>query len=247
MRDIKTEEAVKQISLYHIRESMHLGIQETFNSIKNKIYHSKLLETIQIVINQCEHCDQGKYDRNPIKPKFQISEMPTNINQIVHFHIFTIMKNDFLIAIDQFSKFDSAYHLPDKTQITIVDILEEHFAKIGKPSKIVGGNELNAIRIKGFLQSESVSLHITKPHSHTGNAEVEPLHNTITSKVRTLMLEKPRISPKQMLQKAFRNYNERFHSTIKCTRTEVQTQQVNFETVRKNLKYTKEKYLAKLM
>lgn len=43
-QDIEHEtEAVRQISFYHVRESMHSGIQETYNQLKNKIYFPKLL------------------------------------------------------------------------------------------------------------------------------------------------------------------------------------------------------------
>ena len=46
-QDIETEvEAVKQISFYHIRESIFSGINETYNNIKNKIYFLKLRELI---------------------------------------------------------------------------------------------------------------------------------------------------------------------------------------------------------
>lgn len=70
---VETEvEAVKQISLYHIRESMHSCILETYNQIKNNTYYPKLMELIQIVINKCEICEEIKYDRKPIKPKLKI-------------------------------------------------------------------------------------------------------------------------------------------------------------------------------
>jgi len=71
-QDIESEtKAVKQISFYHVRESMHSGIQETYNQIKNRIYYPKLLALVQVVINQCDWCKEIKYDRNPIKNKFK--------------------------------------------------------------------------------------------------------------------------------------------------------------------------------
>lgn len=63
---------------------MHSGILETYNQIKNKIYYPKLMELIQIVINQCESCQEVKYDRKPIKPKLNFTETPTNKNEIIH-------------------------------------------------------------------------------------------------------------------------------------------------------------------
>ena len=41
-QDIETEaEAFKQISFYHVKESMHSGILETYNQIRNKILLSE--------------------------------------------------------------------------------------------------------------------------------------------------------------------------------------------------------------
>lgn len=75
--DIETEvEAVKQVSLYHVRESMYSDIQETFNAIRYKIYFPKLLELIQIVISQCDVCQQIKYLR---KPKFPETETANSV------------------------------------------------------------------------------------------------------------------------------------------------------------------------
>lgn len=245
-QDLRTEvEAVKQISLYHVRESLHSGIQETFAAIKNKIYYPKLLELINIVINQCEVCQEVKYDRKPIKPKFYLTETATDINQIVHIDIYIIMKHSFLTVIDKFSKFAAAYYLPDRNHVTIIEQLEDHFAKIGKPEKIVAGNEFNSVQIKDFLQEENVSLHLTKAHSHTGIADVESLHRTLAEKFRTLIYQKVKISTRRIIQKAVINYNQRFHSTIKATPIDVQNRKVNFDKIRKNLQITKEKVIEK--
>lgn len=68
----------RQISFYHVRESIHSGIQETYNQLKNKIYFPKLLELVQMVINQCDFCKEIKFDRNPIKNKFSKTETPSD-------------------------------------------------------------------------------------------------------------------------------------------------------------------------
>lgn len=246
-QDLKTEvEVIKQIALYHVRESQHSGIQETYNQIKNKIYYPKLMEHIQIVINQCEICQTVKYDRNPIKPKFSHTETPSDINQIIHIDTYVIKKTSFLTIIDKFSKFGSAYHLTDRNHITIIEQLEDHFTKIGKPTKIVADNEFKAVQIKEFLQTEGITLHLTKPNSHTGNSDIERFHSTIAEKFRILTLNKSRYSVRRLMQKAVRNYNERFHSTIKCSPSDVQTHKTDLEKVCQNMKKAKEMRIRKL-
>lgn len=246
-QDIETEvEAVKQISLYHIRESMHSGIIETYNQIKYKIYYPKLMELIQIVINQCEICQEVKYDRRPIKPKFAITETPSGKNEIIHIDTYVIKGNHFLTVIDKFSKFGAAYPINDRNHVTIIEQLEDHFAKIGKPGKIMADNEFKAIRVKEFLEKENVELHLTKPNSHTGNADIERLHNTIAEKFRILNKIEKEIPTKQLIQRAIRNYNNRYHSSIKCTPSDVHLGKINNNTVRKNLEDNKRKIINKL-
>lgn len=246
-QDIETEvEAVKQISLYHVRESIHSGIMETYNQIRNRIYYPKLIELIQIVINQCEVCQEVKYDRNPIKPKYFITETPSEINEIIHIDTYVMKTYKFLTIVDKFSKFGAVYHLNDRNHITIIEQLEEHFAKIGKPKRIVADNEFKAIRIKEFLDNEKIELHLTKPNSHTGNADIERLHNTIAEKFRILYKINREIPIKQLIQKAVRNYNDRYHSSIKCNPREVHLGKIDKNIVRRNLEENKKKIVGKL-
>ena len=246
-QDIETEvEAVKQISLYHVKESMHSGIQETYNQIKNKIYYPRLMELIQLVINQCEVCQEIKYDRNPIKLKFSYTETPSTKNEIIHIDTYVIKRFHFLTIIDKFSKFGAAYPLNDRNHLTIMEQLDDHFTKVGKPRKIIADNEFKATRLKEFLDNENIELHLTKPNSHTGNADIERFHNTIAEKFRIMYKANKEIPVKQLIQRSIRNYNERYHSTIKCTPKEVQQGKMDENKVRKYLEDSKRKIIDKI-
>lgn len=246
-QDIETEvEAVKQISLYHVRESLHSGIIETYNKIKNKIYFPKLMELIQMVINQCDICQQVKYDRHPIKNKFHYTETPSDKNQIIHIDTYVIKGFHFLTIIDKFSKFGAAYSLSDRNHITLIEKIEEHITKIGKPDKIIADNEFKAIRIKEFLTEQGIELHLTKPNSHTGNADVERFHNTIAEKFRILYQTNKDLPIPQLIQRSIRNYNERYHSSIKCTPNDVQEKRTDPEKIERNLRECKKRKIDKL-
>lgn len=54
------------------------------------------------------------------------------------------------------------------------------------------------------------------------------------------------MSVKRLMQLAIRNYNERFHSTIKSIPKEVQNRTVDFEKIKENLKTVKLKNLSRL-
>lgn len=78
----RTEEEFR-ISLYHNKQSMHSGINETFNLLI-QIFFPKLKQHIQLIISNCEKCLTTKYERKPIKPKFRLTETPVEKNNTIH-------------------------------------------------------------------------------------------------------------------------------------------------------------------
>ena len=72
------EELHKQISLYHTKDYMHSGINKTYNTLNDKIYYAKVKEEIKLIINNCQKCQQIKYDIKPVKLKFHLTETLTN-------------------------------------------------------------------------------------------------------------------------------------------------------------------------
>ena len=102
---LSEDEAYKQIHHYHRNETGHTGISENYEGLKRKIYFPNLKILIQKYVNNCGVCSKAKFDRNPVKPKFQLSETPKDIRQIIHIHQFT----NFLTFIDKFSKFAIAF------------------------------------------------------------------------------------------------------------------------------------------
>lgn len=204
----------KQISLYHTRESLHSGINETYKTLKDKIYYPKLQEHIQLIINNCEKCQEIKYDRKPIKPALAITETPTKKNDIIHLDVFHYTKQTFITIIDKLTKFAIAYLINDRNWIKKIAILEGYLATFGKPRKIIMDNEFKSEQVKRYLQEKQIEVHWTKPNSHTGNADVERLHSTLIEKIQAVEED---ISTEQKIHIAIGNYNDRYHTTIEMT------------------------------
>ncbi len=194
---------------------MHSGINETYNTLKDKIYYPKFKEHIQLIINNCEKCQRVKYDRKPIRPKFKLTETPTDKNEIIHVDIFHFKKQSFVTVIDKLTKFAAAYNITDRNWRAKKAIIIEHFAKFGKPKQIIMDNEFRAEQLIQFLNAEGVEVHLTKPNSHTGNADIERLHSTLLEKLTGI--GEPSLSTEMRIQIVIGNYNDRYHSTIKCT------------------------------
>lgn len=214
-QDIETEEIlIKVLSLEHNKQK-HPGIIALYENLKFRIYSKNLKITINKITNNCDICSRAKYDRNPIKPKFQKTELPTDKNQIIHIDTYVNRKQPFLIFIDKFTKFATAYPLENRTHVEIIEKLKIYFNH-KKPIKLVADNEFKHVNIKEFLNQQNVELHLSKPNSHTGNSDVERLNNSLTEKLRILNVEQLNPIRNQMLE-AINTYNNQYHNTIKCT------------------------------
>lgn len=236
------EEAQKQISLYHTQESLHSGIIETYHSLKNKIYYPKLVKEITKIINNCKTCLQTKYERKPIKKKFELSETPNRPNEILHIDIYYFMKHPFLTLVDKLTKKAYAYYLPNRNWVKKIETLEEHFSKFGKPYKIIADNEFKSENLKEFFNAHEVNLHLTKPNTHTGNSDVERFHSTLQEKLVTM--RNLDLTIIQKVHKAVNNYNNRYHSTIRMSPEEAMF--ADIATLRNHIKTEKEKRIEKL-
>lgn len=234
----------KQISLYHKNESGHSGIIATYETLKTKIYNPKLKITIHEILNNCDICTGAKYDRRPIREKFHITETPKNINEIVHIDIYTNSKHNFLTSIDKFSKHAICLHLEDRTHITILEKIRQVISIRGKMKKLVFDNEFKSQPIKEFCEKENIEYHLTKPNSHTGNADIERLNGTLTEKIRTLNLEEELPIRTQIL-KAVEIYNKTYHSTIKTSPLSVQNKEEDYATIYDRIVKSKENSIHK--
>jgi len=132
--------AYKNIHQYHKFETGHTGINENYDGLKKLIYYPNLKTLIQKYINNCDICSHVKYETNPVKEKFKLTEIPTDIKQIVHMDIYTNSKTNFLTFIDRFSKFTTAYYLEDRNNQTIIEKLRNYKSQRGHFKKLITDN-----------------------------------------------------------------------------------------------------------
>lgn len=216
-RDLRNEdEATKQVALFHTKESGHSGIIPNYQDLKRKIYYPKLKYIIHKVVNNCDICSSSKYDRNPVKKKFLITETPCDTKEIVHIDTYVNSKHSFIVFVDKFSKHAAAFYLEDRNSKTLIEKIRLYISIFGKMQKIVCDNEFNSVNVKQFCQEEDINIHFTKPNSHTGNSDAERFNNTLTEKIRALNIEN-KLPIKDQVSKAVEIYNNTYHSTIETT------------------------------
>ncbi|XP_055390591.1 uncharacterized protein LOC129619374 [Condylostylus longicornis] len=116
---------------------------------------------------------------------------------------------------DKFSKFATAYYLEDRNNQTIIEKLREYKSQRGHFKKLVTDNEFCSVNIKDYLRKENIELNLVKPNSHTGNSDIERLHNTLSEKIRMLGIENKDLNIKEKIFRALEWYNNSYHSTTR--------------------------------
>ncbi len=214
---IDENQLAKIIEEQHLKNN-HRGITESIQQLKLKFYHPKLSEHTTIFINNCEICNIEKYDRKPIKQKFQITETPICPNQIIHMDVlYTFKKELFVTFIDKFSKFAQAIKINARTWIEFKRVVLQFISSYGHVNKIVTDNELGlkAIPFTEFLRNQNIEMHFTSNNNHTSNSDIERLHNTFNEHLRLLRHDSNGDTDtiEEKMLKIILFYNNTIHST----------------------------------
>jgi hypothetical protein len=86
-------------------------LDETEARTKRLYYWPDQRRSIQNYINKCETCQLTKYDRKPLKLKFNVTPTPIEPFEIVHIDTLTFERTKFLTIFDTFSKYAQVYKL----------------------------------------------------------------------------------------------------------------------------------------
>lgn len=219
---IESDEQEELIRNCH-RDRNHRGITETYLYLKRDFYFPQMQSLINKTINNCEICQTLKYDRNPPKLKFQLTETPSKPLDILHIDIYTINAKCILTIIDKFSKYATGYTLPSRTSIFVLKSLKHCFSLLGIPKKIVcdQGTEFMSNIFKDFCEQYKIDLHYTSVQQSTSNSPVERLHSTITEIYRIIMNKRKTlkldIDHDEILYESFITYNNSIHSSTKLS------------------------------
>lgn len=217
--DITNKNDIKEIiQNYHEGKSNHRGIDETYQKIKERYYWPNAKNSVQTYINDCEICQQSKYERNPVKIKMNVTPTATKPFEIIHIDTFTFEQSKFLTIVDSFSKYAQAYPLKSLSGTEIADSLIQFFSHHGIPKQIVldNGTELKNSLLTELLGLHKIKLHFISPHHPQSNGIIERFHSTIIEHIRLLNTQgfsKTAIAMKMIY--AILAYNHSLHSVTK--------------------------------
>uniref|UniRef100_A0A0A9YJ44 RNA-directed DNA polymerase n=1 Tax=Lygus hesperus TaxID=30085 RepID=A0A0A9YJ44_LYGHE len=209
------------IRKYHEGITNHRGIDETHNHLKRTHYWPNMRESIQRFINNCNLCVRCKYDRNPIKVKYNVTPTASRPLETVHMDKLTLEGSKFLTIIDSFSRHAQAYPLKSSNAIDVVESLLTHFCIYGIPINIVtdNGPEFQNSVVREFMLLHNINLHFTSSQHPDSNGLIERFHSTLIEHIRILneRSEYKKSNMNTKVKYALLAYNNSIHSTSKLT------------------------------
>lgn len=248
--DTKLTEIIK---LEHLNNN-HRGIQAVYEELKLKFYNPNLRLMITKFINNCEICLLEKYDRNPPKIPYKVTETPNKPREIIHIDVFyTLDKKQFMTLIDKFSKYAMAFPINGRNCGEFKNKLLQVISMFGKVGKIVVDNELGfkASEMQTFLEKENISIHFTSNSNHTSNADIERLHNTINEHIRLLRHDEKSKDEtiEEKIMRIIGFYNNTIHSTTGIKPIDFVNGKISeekYKDIHDRMEAKKDKYISKL-
>lgn len=246
LRDIEDEDEQDNIIQDYHNKSHHRGIQETFSHLRREYYFPTLKSKITYYINNCKICNTVKYDRQPPKQNYSMTQTPKAPLEIVHMDIFYLNSEHMLTLLDKFSKFGQAYTLKSRNPLHIKQQLGKFFSSYGLPKLIVTDSETSfrSISLRQYLEEANINFHYTSIRSSNSNSPVERFHSTLLETYRIIRMEFPGDTHKLLLSKSITTYNNAIHSVTKYTPFELffgRKYDANFERNRESLETHRQK------
>lgn len=203
---------------HHDGKTNHRGINECYLALSRKYYWPKMKDQITKFINECTVCGQAKYDRNPIRPHFNVVPPATKPFQVIHMDLFTVQGEKYVTLIDVFTKYGQAYHLRDGTAVSILQALLQYCTHHGVPLTIItdNGTEFTNQLFSEFTRLHKIIHHRVLAHSPNSNGNVERFHSTLLEHLRILKLKRKEEPIVNLMPYAIIGYNSSIHSFTKC-------------------------------
>lgn len=226
LEDIENnDDKLNTINTYHTGKTNHRGIEETYSKLKERYFWPNMQSDIQNFINECDICRLSKYDRHPLKLKYNITPTASKPFEIIHIDSLALDKQKFLTIIDSFSKYAQAYPLLSMQRTEIANKLLTYFGHHGIPKQIIAdnGGEFKNDLLQELLKLHKIDIHFISSQHPESNGMVERFHSTVIEHIRILNNREnfKNESIETKVKYAIIAYNNSKHTVTKLTPFEI--------------------------
>ena len=153
--------------------SSHLGVEATIRKARDSIYWPSIHNDIKDMCQRCEACQthQPANTREPMKSQ----PIPQRQWQICSTDLFTVKGTEYLLVVDNLTKYWEVEQLPELTAEEIIQKTKEIFARQGIPEVLISDNgaQYTAKEFKAFAADWGFQHHTSSPHHSQGNGTAE--------------------------------------------------------------------------
>ena len=173
------------VTQYHDQNG-HMGVQKTFDSIRQMYYWPNLFKEINKYVSECTICQTRSLQK--IRPPLQETDIPPYPMAKLSLDLSgpyptSLSGNKYIIAfVDWYSGWPEAFAVPDKTADTVADlIIEQIYPRFGCPLQIVSDNGTENVNkvMKETLAKLKIDHVLTSVYHPQSNAKVERFHRTL--------------------------------------------------------------------
>ncbi|XP_062603618.1 uncharacterized protein K02A2.6-like [Saccostrea cucullata] len=162
-----------------ILHSSHLGQEKCIQRAKSTLFGPGIIMQLKDMIEQCNICNRYRnaQQKEPMIPH----DIPNRPWQKVAADIMFFGNARYLITVDYFSKFIEINRLQDGKAATVIDILKQHFARLGIPEEFISDNgpEFANHEFKNFSKEYDFRHITSSPRYPQSNGMAERAVQTI--------------------------------------------------------------------
>lgn len=176
----------EKVTVQYHDSNGHLGIDKTFDAIRQKYYWPNLYKQLYSYVTTCITCQTRNLKKN--NPPVQETDIPPYPFAKIALDLSgpypeTLSGNKYIISfIDLYSGWPEAYPVKDKTAETVAHLLiDEIFVRFGAPLSILSDNGSENVNRVMKETCETLNIHhITTSYYHPkSNGRVERFHRTL--------------------------------------------------------------------
>lgn len=186
LEDIASYDRFKEIILTIHLKGLHQGIEKIQAEFRTRYYYPNYITEISNIINDCDLCNECKFDHRITKMPFKITPPTYYIRDKYIIDIWKWDKSSYLTCIDIFSKYAMVEPLNHTNWVEAKRALLKIFNTMGPPRVIKTDQDAGLVNVslQEWYKTLNIELEITT--GKTGIADIERLHKTLNEKLRII-------------------------------------------------------------
>ena len=164
---------IEQKNILSQIHASHLGTSTTLNKVKDNLYWPTISKDISHLCETCTRCQTNKPSN--AKPAMQSQPIPKRRWQICSSDIFTHQNENYLVVVDNLTKFWEVEKLNDMSAFEIIDKMKSIFARCGIPELLISDNgpQYTSNEFYKFIKQWRIHHYTSSPYHSAGNGSAE--------------------------------------------------------------------------